>query len=180
MKSIFVALIVLSAMLLTAAASKTTPYTLSGKIIYHASALVGEWQGTNTALNGQLEWDPQTKELSGEICVALAEWVSGEPLKDKHTQEMFQVEQFPQGCYSVTGIQGDPASGQVTLLGTLELHGIKQDISIPGTFQEQNGTLIFDGTFTTKVTDWAMKRPSMLGMTVADEVQVEVHGEAVP
>jgi polyisoprenoid-binding protein YceI len=180
MKSILAALTLLSALLLTSATSKPIPYILSGKITYHAHALIGQWQGVNTALTGQLNWDAQTKELSGQICLTLAQWSSGEPLKDRHTQDMFQVDQFPQGCYSVTGIQGDPASGQVTLLGTLDLHGVKHDMSIPGTFQEQNGVLIFDGTFTTNVTDWSMKRPSMLGMTVADDVQVEVHGEAVP
>jgi polyisoprenoid-binding protein YceI len=179
MNSMIKLLVTIGIMLLAIAEAKPTTYLLSGKITYQAHALIGQWQGTNTALNGQLTWDAQTGELSGQICLTLAQWSSGEPLKDKHTLEMFQVDQFPQGCYSVTGLQGDPTSGQATLLGTLDLHGVKHDISIPGSFQQNSSTLIFDGSFTTKVTDWGMKRPSMLGMTVADEVQVQVHGEAV-
>jgi polyisoprenoid-binding protein YceI len=172
-------LILLTGLFMSLAVADPTTYLLTGKVTYQAKAPIGQWQGSNTALDGQLNWDAQSGEVSGQICVTLAAWSSGEPLKDRHTQEMFQVDQFPKGCFSVSGIQGDVASGQITLLGLLELHGVKHDLSIPGTFQQQSGTLIFDGNFSTNVTDWGMKRPSMLGMTVADEVQVQVHGEAV-
>ncbi len=155
-------------------------YQVSGRVVYQARGPMGAFQGTNEAVTGTLRWDPDQGVLEGEVCVDLSAWDSGEPLRDKHTRSMFEVEQYPKACLVFTGIEGDPAKGPVKLLGELTLHGVTQEVAIPGTARIEGERILFEGTFETKITDWKMKRPSLMGFKVRDRVKVQVYGEAVP
>ncbi len=155
-------------------------YQVKGKVVYQARGPMGTFQGTNEAVRGNLRWDPQKGTLEGEVCVDLSAWDSGEPLRDKHTRSMFELEKYPKACLVLTGIEGDPAKGPVKLLGELTLHGVTQAVAIPGTARIEGERILFEGGFETKITDWKMKRPSLMGFKVRDRVEVQVYGEAVP
>ncbi len=154
-------------------------YQVTGSIVYQARGPMGTFKGENTQVTGHVVWDDKAQTVSGEVCVDLSAWDSGEPLRDKHTRTMFEVDRFPKACFKITGIQGDVRSGQVTLLGELSIHGVTRPAQIPGTVQISGGRIVFDGSFETKITDWDMRRPSLLGFKVRDLVKVRVHGEGV-
>jgi len=166
--------------LLAFAFALAAEYQVKGKVVYLARGPMGAFQGTNEAVTGALRWDPGKQTLEGEVCVDLSTWDSGEPLRDKHTRSMFEVEKYPKACLVLTGIEGDPAKGAVKLLGELTLHGVTQAVAIPGTARIEGGRILFEGTFETKITDWKMKRPRLMGFKVRDQVEVQVYGEAVP
>ncbi len=157
-----------------------TPYRVQGRVVYQAKSPIGTFKGKNEAVQGEILWDPETGTLSGKVCLDLSRWESGEPLRDKHTRAMFEVDRYPEACYVITGIEGDPAQGPVTLLGELTLHGVTRPLAIPGTVRFEGETILFEGQFETKITDWKMKRPSLMGIKVRDPVRVWVYGEAIP
>jgi len=156
------------------------PYLVQGSVVYEAKSPIGTFKGKNEAVQGEILWDPETGTLTGKVCVDLSKWESGEPLRDKHTRAMFEVDRYPEACYVITGIEGDPAQGSVTLLGELTLHGVTRPLAIPGTVRFEGEKILFEGQFETKITDWKMKRPSLMGIKVRDQVQVWVYGEAIP
>ena len=155
-------------------------YQVRGKVTYQARGPMGSFEGSNEAVSGEIRWDPEKNALEGKVCVDLSRWDSGEPLRDKHTRAMFEVEKYPEACMVFTGLEGDPRKGPVTLFGELSIHGVTRTIAIPGTARIEGETLIFEGAFDTKITDWKMKRPSLMGFKVRDPVHVKVYGEAVP
>jgi len=156
------------------------PYQVSGKVVYQARGPMGAFKGANTAVAGQVLWDAQAGTLTGKVCLDLSKWDSGEPLRDKHTRGMFEVNKYPEACLEITGLEGDPKSGAVKLLGNLTIHGVTRPVVIPGKVRFQGDTIVFEGSFETKITDWKMRRPSLLGFKVRDLVKVWVYGEARP
>lgn len=174
-RAIVVGLSLLVALLVWAA---PTSYKVSGKVIYDAKGPTGRFKGSNEAVSGSFSLEGT--KLSGKICVDLSKWGSGEPLRDTHTRGMFEVEKYPQACLEVSGVEGNIASGSATLLGTLNIHGKDQALKIPVNLKLEGNKMQVEGQFDTKVTDWGMKRPSLLGITVDDSVKVAFVAEASP
>ena len=160
-----------------AAHSAVLSNTLVGAVICDAKSPITDWKGTNPAVSGSVTWTPETKTISAEVWVDQAQWDSNNPLRDKHTRTMFEVEKFPKAHFmiSATGVTTD--NGDVALKGTLEMHGVKRELEIPGKLQVAGGKISFQGTVSLKITEYGMKRPSLLGATVADVVKVTVQAQ---
>jgi polyisoprenoid-binding protein YceI len=153
-------------------------HSLHGSLIYTSTSPMADFSGTNTSVTGTAAWDGQSGKVSAEVLVDLAGWSSGSALREKHTFAMFEVDRFPKASFSVTGVAGDPARTNVTLKGTLDLHGVKRPLEVPGTLKVDQDRLNFGGDFTLRLTEWGMKRPSLLGAQVDDIVKVHIQAEA--
>lgn len=164
-----------------ASALAAQAYEVSGHVVYEATGPMGAFRGKNPAVSGRLSWDPAQWTASGKVCVDLKAWDSGEPLRDKHTRSMFEADTYPQACFQLNGVRPGSAAGKIVLQGRLSMHGVTLPLEIPGKFVTgPDGKLSFEGYFETKITDWGMKRPSLLGFKVGDLVKVWVYGEGVP
>ena len=156
-------------------------YDVSGHIVYEAKGPIGAFKGENTAVSGALSWDPGQQVASGRVCVDLTAWDSGEPLRDKHTRSMFETDVYPEACFELEGVRPAAAADAIVLEGRLTMHGVTLPLEIPGKLvQKPDGRLYFAGYFETRISDWGMKRPSMMGFKVRDLVKVWVYGEGVP
>jgi hypothetical protein len=62
------------------------------------------------------------------------------------------------------------------------MHGVEQTIRLPVELTRNGNRIAVESEFSVLLSDFAMTRPSFLGLTVADEVQlsVTVVGELVP
>jgi polyisoprenoid-binding protein YceI len=149
-----------------------------GVVTYEAVGPIGKWKGTNKALQGKLTFDRASSALGGTICIVQKAWNSGEGIRDGHTREMFEVDKFPTACFVFDAIDGDVKNGKVALSGKLTMHGVTLPVKLAGTAKDDGTKLSFTGGFNTKITDWKMNRPSLLGFTVADEVPVTITAEA--
>jgi len=68
----------------------------------------------------------------------------------------------------------------VTMEGTLDMHGVSLPRSIPGTITVKNGTIIMDSKFDVKVADHKIKVPSLYIEKIAEIIQVTFHTEMTP
>jgi polyisoprenoid-binding protein YceI len=152
-------------------------YGVTGTLSYSASYTLGPWQGKNTTASGQLNWDAGSGRLSGKVCLDLAAWDSGNALRDADTRGKFEVNTYHQSCYTPTRLEGQPGR-PVTLIGTLDLHGVQREVRIPGTLTQQGKDFSFTGTFTTSFSDWNLTPPQFLFLSVDDALEVEVSGTA--
>ncbi len=150
-------------------------YAVSGEVAYQARAPLGAFGGVNRTLKGQVEFDPGSMRLQGQVCVDLSAWDSKEPLRDRHTREMFEVERFPEACLLLKGY--DEATGQV--LGVLDLHGVRREVAVPVRYRLEGGKLVFSAEFALSLSDYGLKAPSFMGMRVQDRVAVKVEGQGV-
>lgn len=150
-------------------------YAVQGEVLYQAKAPLGSFSGRNPTLRGQASFDPATGRLQGKVCLDLSAWDSKEPLRDRHTREMFEVDRFPQACLTLKGYD---AAGSA-LLGDLELHGVRRAVRVPLRYRLEGRRLLFSGEFALALSDYGLKAPSFMGMRVQDRVEVRVQGEGV-
>lgn len=151
--------------------------TLSGTIVYEGKSPIADWKGSNPSVSGSITWNANARTVMSEVWVDLAKWDSGNALRDQHTRAMFEVEQFPKAHFRVTGLAGDVTSGDITLKGTLDLHGVEKNVEIPSKIKIVDGKVSFNGSVVLRVTEYGMKRPVLLGARVADEVKVNIQAE---
>lgn len=150
-------------------------YAVSGEVRYEARAPLGAFGGGNRTLKGKVEFDPASGRLQGRVCVDLAAWDSKEPLRDRHTREMFEVDRFPEACLTLKGYEA--AKGLV--LGELDLHGVRREVAVPVQYRLEGGRLVFSAEFALSLADFRLKAPSFMGMRVQDRVAVKVQGQGV-
>lgn len=67
----------------------------------------------------------------------------------------------------------------VTMEGTLDMHGVELPRTIKGTVTVNKGTLILDSKFDVKVADHKIKVPSLYVEKIAETVSVTFHAEMV-
>ncbi len=68
----------------------------------------------------------------------------------------------------------------VTVTGTLDMHGVKKNITIPGTITIKNGMIFLKANFTAKLVDYNIKVPSVLGNNVAEQVAITLTATMKP
>ncbi|WP_038056682.1 YceI family protein [Thermus amyloliquefaciens] len=152
-------------------------YQVQGEAVYEARAPLGAFQGVNPTLRGKVVFDLTTGQLQGRVCLDLTAWDSKEPLRDRHTRDMFQVDRYREACLEITGY--DAQKGLV--LGTLSLHGVERKVAWPLRYELEEGgkRARFAGEFELLLSDFGLKAPSFMGMRVQDRVVVRVKGQGV-
>lgn len=68
----------------------------------------------------------------------------------------------------------------VTMVGTLDMHGVELQRTIPGKLTIKGSTIIFDAKFDVKVADHKIRVPSLYVEKIAEVVQVTFHAEMLP
>ena len=71
-------------------------------------------------------------------------------------------------------------TNQVTVTGTMDMHGVKKNITIPGTITVKGGILFLKATFNLKLADYNVKIPNMLGQNIAEQVAVTLTATMKP
>ncbi|MER3478995.1 MAG: YceI family protein [Meiothermus sp.] len=153
-------------------------FALEGRVTYAASYPLGRWEGTNLTPSGQVRWDMPSGALEGQVCLDLRAFNSGNPLRDADSRGVFEVNKYPQSCFQPTRLirQGDEA----TVVGILDLHGVRREIRIVGNLSQEGSGYRFRGAFDTAFSEWNLERPSLIFVRVDDPVQVRLEVRVVP
>jgi polyisoprenoid-binding protein YceI len=69
---------------------------------------------------------------------------------------------------------------KVTVTGTMDMHGVKKQITVPGTITVKGGKIYVYAKFNVKIADYNIKLPSFLSVNVADNVDVTVTATMSP
>jgi len=175
--------VLLSALLLLSWTDAQTPVQLvTGTVRYTASDARDTWQGT--APVEQLEWDVNLEHLpdvSLTVRVNPTDFNSGNLIRDANARRsVFETGRYPEIVLTgerfvaqSTRLQ-DGQSLAGTLIGTLTMHGVERDIRVPVELTRNSERIAVESQFGVLLSDFAMTRPSFLGLTVDDEVQLTV------
>lgn len=116
-------------------------------------------------------------KLLGEVSVAVSKLDTGIALRTEHMKEKYLEEKkYPEAKLTVLDAAVEPAfattltNKEAPFRGKLALHGKEKEVS--GTFQAENGKLT--AKFPVNLTDFAIEVPKYLGVTVAEQVDVDV------
>ncbi|WP_018467205.1 YceI family protein [Calidithermus timidus] len=160
-----------------AVAQAPQSYSVEGKVTYFASYPLGRWQGVNPTARGVVLW--REPEASGQVCVELSRFDSGNWLRDADTRGVFEIGQYPQSCFEASALRRLEGE-RVLLEGTLELHGVKKRIRIEGQLEADGAAYRFRGSFKTSFSEWNLQRPSLFFISVDDPLEVRLEARAEP
>lgn len=105
-------------------------------------------------------------------------------LMQEHFNENYmESDNFPKATFKGTFKGFDVANFskegtyKVTADGDLTIHGVTKTVSIPGTIQVKNGSIVSDAKFMVATKDYNIKVPSAVGTKIAQEIEVTVHAD---
>lgn len=126
-------------------------------------------------------------KAAGEIQVDMRDFTTGISLRDKHMKEKYLETGKPENQFAklkITSIEVPakdvPASGEVDakVAGTLTLHGKSQPIRTESKLKIEGKTLSTEMKFKLKLSDYGIEIPSYAGITVAEDVDVNIKLQA--
>lgn len=127
------------------------------------------------------------EKAGGEIQVDLREFSTGITLRDKHMKEKYLELDKPENQFAklkITSIElpgkDIPASGEVDakITGTLALHGKSQPVRTDSKLKIEGKNLSTEMKIKLKLSDFGIAIPSYAGITVAEDVDVDVKIQA--
>jgi polyisoprenoid-binding protein YceI len=148
------------------------------RVEFVAGTQLGEFRGSTGLVSGDVVLDPVAPgrpELA--ITVDARGLRSDNPKRDQHMHEVvLEAAQFPTVRLVASAFRPDsgPAAVGGTLVGTLSLHGVDREVTIPVRFERNGRTLHGNARFTIALADFRITPPRMLGLKVHDTVDVVV------
>ncbi|MEM7481109.1 MAG: YceI family protein [Acidobacteriota bacterium] len=139
-------------------------------------------EGSFALESGELVFDPETGEASGEIVVDIAAGDSGSAKRDRQMHDkILESGLYPSATFRPESFAGDYPSGSARLSGTLNFHGDDHAVEMPLTLAQDGDRLRATGTLEIPFVEWGLKDPSTFVLRVEKtvEVTIEVVGRPV-
>ncbi len=158
-----------------------TRFVLSSDSVvqYEASDVNFSWQGRASVDRVELLLDEDSLANSSlRVVIKATEFRSGNIFRDADARRIvFQVRQYPDIIFETARIATALDSLQegvqtLQLTGNLIMHGVTRPLTTTVTLEFQDGLLRATGGFDVLLSDFEMRRPTILGITVDDEVSV--------
>lgn len=150
-------------------------------IAFHLAGNVHDVHGTFALESGTLAVDPASGAASGTIVVDATSGESGNTSRDdRMANAILDAAHFPAIRFRAERVEGAPhPDGTVTgmLYGVLTLHGADHDVAVAIDGRLTDDVLRARARFTVPYVAWGMPNPSILLLTVAETVDVDVSTE---
>jgi polyisoprenoid-binding protein YceI len=135
--------------------------------------------GTFLLKNGGVLFDPSTGNAGGLLTVDAQSGDSGSAARDrKMHKEILESDKFPEITFAPHHITGQiPREGtaQLTVTGTMVLHGQPHEISIVAPVTVHGEEAVAEMKFLVPYVQWGLKNPSTFILRVSDKVEIDVH-----
>jgi len=127
---------------------------------------------------GRIAFDPASGAASGEIAIDLKSAATGNKSRDNQMQkDVLETDSYPLAVFRAEKLRGsvpESGSGQITLDGTLSLHGSEHKVSLLAKVEVQGGRLKAETEIPIPFVEWGLHDPSILMLRVAKVVSVKV------
>jgi len=127
---------------------------------------------------GIIKANSVTGKAEGAIVVDAASGDSGNSLRDNRMKDsVLEAQNYPEITFSPRHIDAnlDPGGGfQAKLEGLLKLHGAEHEIIIDTHGSLIDDTLVATGHFSIPYVEWGLRDPSLLFLTVAKQVDIDI------
>ena len=105
-------------------------------------------------------------------------------MQEHYNENYVESEKFPyaifKGKVQETIDYSKDGTHNVTMVGTLETHGVELPRTITGTISIKDGAISMDSKFNIKVADHKIKVPSLYAEKIAQNIQVTFHADMIP
>lgn len=139
-------------------------------------------RGTFRLKSGQIDFNPDTGDASGQITVDLPSGESGSAARDKRMHaNVLESVKYPEAVFMPDHLEGtfaEQGGSTVKLHGLFRIHGTTHDLTMTIECQATAGHLTASAGFDVPYVAWGMKDPSNLLLRVGKTVRISLHAEA--
>lgn len=151
------------------------------KIIFFSETKMENIEATNTVTK------PVFNTKTGDFAVKAAHTAfqfKSSFMQEHYNENYMESEKYPyatfKGRVKETIDYTKDGTYNVTMEGTLDMHGVELPRTITGTITIKGTTITMDSKFDVKVADHKIKVPSLYIEKIAEVIQVTFHSELVP
>lgn len=144
----------------------------SSFIKYSGNHFLHNWDAQNDEISGLLNIENGTIDNVGVIA-KVKDFNSGNSSLDSNAMRVVEALKYPNVIFRSSLIEQN--DDRVYLEGVLEFHGIKQNLKVEGEIESLDDQIKINMDFIIKLSDFEIKRPSLLLRKVEDEILVEIN-----
>ena len=144
----------------------------SSFIKYSGNHFLHNWDAQNDEISGLLNIENGTIDNVGVIA-KVKDFNSGNSSLDSNAMRVVEALKYPNVIFRSSLIEQN--DDRVYLEGVLEFHGIKQNLKVEGEIESLEDQIKINTDFIIKLSDFEIKRPSLLLRKVEDEILVEIN-----
>jgi len=117
-------------------------------------------------------YDNTSKQITKlVVAAAVASFDSQNSSRDSHALEVLEGTKNPKVTFVSKAIKEE--AGDVTIVGELTFHGIKKDITIKAKQISTDKKITLSGSFIVSLDKFKVEKPSMLGISVDDNLVMD-------
>ncbi len=135
-------------------------------------------KGTFQLKRGDLQLDPSTGKVTGDVVVDGRSGESGNSMRDrKMHREVLESDKFPDIGFrpdQVNGAVNMQGKSSVQVHGIFSIHGADHELSVPADVELAADHWTATLHFSVPYEKWGMKNPSTLFLRVSDAVQIDL------
>ena len=171
--------ILLVSLLVVTTSSYSQRYmSTESSIRFFSSAPLEDIEATNTKGRGVLDSGNGNYAFS----VPINAFVFEKALMQEHFNEKYmESDKYPNATFtgSITDYKKE-TSGKVLAKGVMTIHGVQNQVELPGTLTVESNGIKIRSVFTIRLEDYKIKVPSLLFQNIAEEVEVTVSFQLKP
>jgi len=138
--------------------------------------------GNFTLKNAELSFDPATGKASGELVVDAKSGQSGSDSRDSRMHKsILESSKYTTVTFVPDRVEGTVApqgTSKVQVHGTMKLHGVDHELTMPVEVQMNGAQVTATSHFAIPYVKWGLKNPSMLFLKVNENVEIDIRGNA--
>lgn len=162
-------------LVLLAHSAMAQKYTLEkSKVVFFSDAAIEDIRAENSKTLSI--YNHATGEVAFSIPITEFQFENS-TMQEHFNEKYMESEKHPkatfQGKFSTINIDADQPQ-TVTAAGKLTIHGVTQEVEIPGTISRTSQNLVAKAIFMIKLADYNIKIPQLLWQKIAEQVEVTV------
>ena len=139
-------------------------------ISYNGKHFLHKWSAENINISGLIQIEDESISNIG-IVAKVSDFKSGISSLDSNSLRVLDALQFPNVIFKSTAVNQE--DGQIIFEGLMNFHGIEKEFSILAEVTQLNEVTQLSGEFIVSLTDFLVKRPSLLTRKIDDEINLE-------
>ena len=143
----------------------------SGEIKAHTEVFGdSEINPTTKDVKANLTIENSLESIKGQIFFETITLISDKKDRDENMYELLNIQKYKTISFDIKNIVKNETNYDIN--GVLSLNGVTKNITLKSNINEQNNQILFDGEFSFNLTDFNLEPPTMLFLTVRNQIDI--------
>ena len=141
-------------------------------INYTGKHFLHKWSAENKNISGLIEIDSESISNIG-IVAKVKDFKSGNSSLDSNSYRVLDALRIPNIVFRSSEIVD--SLDVIKISGTISFHGIEKDLNVLLDKSTENNTILLAGKFIINLSDFNVKRPSLLLQKINNEIEIQIN-----